>query len=128
MPKKTNMSESELEIMEFLWEQKTGVSLKEIWEYFNNQKSKDWKQQTVRAFLLRLKDKGYINIYIDTDTNKHIYLPKNSKSEYLQGLTKNLLNKFFNGSIYDFMSAFSGGNKLTKDESEQLKKFLDEEG
>lgn len=126
MPKKTDMSEAESQIMEFLWKQNAGAGLKEIWEYFNKEEKKDWKQQTVRAFLLRLKEKGYVNIYVDTSTNKYVYLAKNSKAEYLQGITKNLLNKFFNGSIYDFMSAFSGGKKLTKEESEQLKKFLEE--
>ncbi|MDO4300568.1 MAG: BlaI/MecI/CopY family transcriptional regulator [Clostridia bacterium] len=127
MSKKKDMSESELEIMGFLWKQKEGVGLREICEYFNSKENKGWKQQTVRAFLLRLKDKGYINIYVDTDTNKYIYLPKNSKEEYLQEITKKLLNKFFNGSIHDFMSAFTGGKKLTNNEAKQLKAFLEEE-
>lgn len=120
------MSETELEIMEFLWLNNVGTSLKEICNYFNGEVKKDWKQQTVRSFLLRLKDKGYVNIYMDTKTKKYVYLPSLTKEDYLQGMTQNVLNKFFNDSIYNFLSAFSGGKKLNQESAKELKKFLSE--
>lgn len=40
MDNKKNLSESEKEIMEFLWSKNTGASLKEIWEHFNEEVKK----------------------------------------------------------------------------------------
>lgn len=126
MRRKSVMSETEREIMEYLWTQKKGVALKDVWEYFNNEKHKNWKQPTVRAFLMRLKAKGHINIYIDIDTNKYIFLAKNSKEDFFHSYAQDFINKFYNGSLYEFMLAFTKDRKLTEDEAYQLKRLLAE--
>lgn len=124
MPEKSDLTESELEIMEFIW-QNGGATFKEILDYCNDELNKDWKKQTLRSFLLRLERKKYIYIY--KNDNKYKYLAIKSKKEHLNKLSKGILTKFFNNSIYDFLSAYSGGEKLNKDSAEELKKFLEED-
>lgn len=118
------MSDSENEVMEYLWQNNKGLTLNEICTYFS--KKNDWKPQSIRVYLMRLKEKGYVKIYIDTDINKQVYVPKISKEEHFHNITQNIFSRFFNGSLYDFMSAFTGGKKLTEEEAKDLKKFLDE--
>ena len=124
---KIDFSDSEREIMEFLWANNMQpVSLRHITHYFNDELNKNWKQQAIRVFLARLKEKGYLHIFVDTDTKKYVYLPTMTKKEYLHNMSKKILGSFFNNSIYDFISAFSGGEKLSEEDAEELKKFLNE--
>lgn len=81
----------------------------------------------MRTFLLRLNDKGYVKIYIDTDTKQQVYLASKTKKEYLQNTAQSFVSKFFDNSLGNFISAFSGGNRLDQESAEQLKKFLNEE-
>ncbi len=120
-------SDSELKIMEYIWSVDNTVNLRDITDYCNNTLGKNWKQQSIRVFLQRLADKGLLIISIDKNTNRYVYSPVISKEEYLHNISNNLINKFFNGSLTDFVSAFTGGKKLNKEEADNLKKFLNNE-
>ena len=93
---KYNLSATEMEIMEFLWDTNKKLSASEILKYFNDNKSKNWKKQTlnplwvlwsVRGSLLydlvynqtssftggaRLDEKSYNELkkYLEDDLNK----------------------------------------------------------
>ena len=56
MKNKYNLSVSEKEIMDLLWEHGE-MSSKEILHYFNTEKNKDWKKQTLNTFIARLLKK-----------------------------------------------------------------------
>lgn len=127
MFKQNKASDSELEIMEYIWSKGTSATLRDITNYCNKVKEKNWKQQSIRVFLQRLSDKGFINICMDTKTNRYIYMPVITRDEYLHNISQNLIIRFFNGSITDFVSAFTGGEKLNKEDIEKLKKFLNDE-
>ena len=47
-----------MEIMEFLWDTNKKLSASEILKYFNDNKSKNWKKQTLNTFLVKLIEKG----------------------------------------------------------------------
>ena len=55
---KYNLSATEMEIMEFLWDTNKKLSASEILKYFNDNKSKNWKKQTLNTFLVKLIEKG----------------------------------------------------------------------
>lgn len=127
MFKQYKASDSELGIMEYIWSQDNSPSLRDITDYCNKVMGKNWKQQSIRVFLQRLADKGFINIFIDPETNRYVYEPIISRDEYLHNISSNLLSRFFNGSVTEFVSAFTGGDKLDKDDADKLKKFLNDE-
>ena len=126
MTNKKDITESELEIMNFIWDSNKVMSLKEITDYFIDEKKKDWKKQTVRAFLIRLKDKGYLKMLINPDNNKYVYVAIKDKNEYLQNFSNNIINKFFKGSVSEFFISFTGKNEISKDEIEKLRAILKE--
>ena len=41
------LSETEYEIMEFMWQSDHKLTYKEILDYFNTEKNKNWKKQTL---------------------------------------------------------------------------------
>lgn len=45
MEKKFGLSETEYELMEFFWESGRKLSFREILDYFNEIKKKDWKNR-----------------------------------------------------------------------------------
>ncbi len=121
--KMNRISSSEMEIMEFLWTQPSGATLKQICDNFSSPKG--WKQQTVRTFLVRLNNKQFLNIYIDKETRRYVYLPSMTKKEYLHRLSREFLEKNFNNSVYDFLLSFTGNEKLSEEEAQRLREFLD---
>lgn len=48
MKKIFNLSDTELEIMEFIWKAEKKLTFKEIMEYVNESMGKNWKKQTDR--------------------------------------------------------------------------------
>ena len=80
MDKKFGLSETEYELMEFFWDNPGEKSFKEILEYFNNVKGKNWKKQTLSTFFKELL--AAIDLEKDAEELKE-YLNKYSKEDNL---------------------------------------------
>lgn len=119
----TNISESELLILEFLWSKETPQSFSDIMFYFSTQGNKTWKKQTVNTFLIRLSQKGYLKA--DKSSRKTYYIPIFSKEEYYCQYAHKILDTFFHGSLIDFMSVFAGSQKLSASEKKELIDFIE---
>ncbi len=119
------LSEAELKIMDFIWDNGGQATFKEMLEYFNNTLQKEWKKQTLRTFLVRLAGKKYL--YIDKSNSKYKYYALKTREEHKNILSTNFLKKFFNGSVREFLSALSGNEKISVDSAESLKEFINED-
>ncbi len=122
---KYEMSESEALIMEYLWESEDKRYFAEIVEYLNRELHKNWKKQTINTFIKRLCDKGLI-VWDSVGRNKHYY-PAVSTEEYKKGEAESFLKEFYQGSVYTFLSALSGGKKIDEKTAEELRTMLEEE-
>lgn len=125
---KYNLSATELEIMEFLWSTDNKPIAAEILKYFNENKSKNWKKQTLNTFLVKLIEKGALQY--DLIKNKKYYYPtiqSKTKSEHIKHWTQNFINKTFDGSLYHFLSALAGDSRLNETALNDLKKYLEEQ-
>lgn len=118
------ISESEYLIMEYLWHHEEGKMFADIVTYLNETCQKNWTKQTINTFIKRLKDKGLINTH--NNIKKRIYYPSLSYTEYKQGEATELINELYGGSMYTFLSAFSGGQKLDENTANELRKILEE--
>ena len=114
------ISESENKIMEFLWDQEDGKYFNEIMTYLNTKYDKNWKKQTVNTFIKRLTDKGLIISIIKQ------YFPAISYNEFKKGEAESMLNQLYQGSVFSFLSALTGGKKIDSEVAESLKKILEE--
>lgn len=116
------ISEAEVEILEFLWQENREVPSKEILDYFNDEQGKGLKKQTLNNFLSRLLKKGLIE-RISQD-RRYLYVPTLSKVEFEKCRAEGILNSMYSGSLFKFVSALSGGELITKEEAEEVRKLL----
>lgn len=122
MNKISNISPTEYEIMEFLWTSDRKLLFKEIFNYVNESKKKNWKKQTLNFFLKSLQDKGFV--ISEPQGNKLLYYPKYSKEEFDHILSHRILENSFENSIIKFFTAFTGGKKLNQEDEKYLKEYL----
>ena len=122
---KYEMSDSENKIMEYLWNNNQGKYFNEIMEYLNVTYQKDWKKQTVNTFIKRLIDKGLVTS--ENIGGGKLYFSVVNREEYKKGEAKSFLNEFYQGSVYTFLSALSGGKSIDEKTAEELRNMLEEE-
>ena len=120
----TELSDSELEVMEVLWKKGEPMSFGELLDYFDTHTEKNWKKQTLNTFLFRMQQKDLLQII--TEGRYKQYTPAMSKEEYLMEESKAFLNKNYQGSLAKMLAAFNGGESLGKDEIAELKQLLEE--
>ena len=113
-------------IMEYLWKHEGGKTFRELTEYLNDTCQKDWKKQTINTFIRRLIDKGLIIVSQNTG-HKKVYNPAMTYTEYKQGEARDFINELYGGSMYAFLSTFSGGQKLDQHTADDLRKILEKE-
>lgn len=116
-------SEAELLILEYLWEKKTPATFSEILNYLHEKKNKDWKKQTVSTFLLRLVQKGLL--FVDKSSRKASYSPALTSEEFYQDYANWILDTSFGGSLKNFIAAFTGNQKLSHEEKDELIDYIE---
>ena len=116
-----SMSETEKEIMDYIWYINQPISSNQLLTHFNN-KDKHWKIQTLSTFLKRLVEKGILQS--EQKGRTHYYTPKITSNQYENLKAKSFLNTMYNGSIKNFLSALYN-EKIDKDDIDELKNWLD---
>ncbi len=124
MEKKFGLSETEYELMEFFWESDRKLSFREILDYFNEIKKKDWKKQTLSSFLTILQKEGHIKT--DISGKKYLYYPSRTKQKHIKVWMKQLCKESFDNSLLKFVQAFTGGERISHETAQELRDYLDQ--
>ena len=114
------LPDSELEIMMIIWDAKEKVTS----DYIMDRINKDWLKTTVLNFLTRLCDRGFLKCHKEGRFN--IYESQVDKEDYLQRESKSFLKKMHHNSITSLIATLYDGNSISKDDLEELKKFIEE--
>lgn len=117
------LSDTEMEVMEVIWECTPPVTSAELLSLFA-QRGRAWKAQTMSTFLSRLVEKGALSATKHGRTNK--YVPCISPDEYKLMETKGVLDGLYQGSVKNLLSALYDGDKLSNQDIADLKKWLSE--
>lgn len=115
------ISHSEWLVLEVLWAGDSFV-LKDIVNALYD-KTK-WSRNTVHTYLTRMEKKGLVKI--NRSQEPHLYSYLISKDDCFKHEREELLNKFYQGSVGDLITAFLKESKITPEEKERLNKLLDE--
>ena len=116
------MSATEFYILKYLWSRETPATFSEIMTHFNEEEKKEWKKQTVNTFLTRLAQKGFLNI--DKSGKRAIYIPSVSKKKYYEDYAQQIIEDSYEGSLKNFICAFTENHKLTYNEKEELLTYV----
>lgn len=115
-----SLGEAELEIMKVLW--RAGVPVNT--QFINKAvEDKQWKRTTVSTFLTRLADKGAVSV--EKQGNLYYYTARLSAKEYRKAQTKQLIANLYNGSVKDLAAALFEEEKLSREDVEELRAFLE---
>ena len=116
------MSATEFYILKYLWSRETPATFSEIMNNINEEEKKEWKKQTVNTFLTRLAQKGFLNI--DKSGKRAIYIPSVSKKKYYEDYAQQIIEDSYEGSLKNFICAFTENHKLTSNEKEELLTYV----
>lgn len=118
------LSDSEYEIMEFLWAQEEARTLQDIIAYCTNERHHTWKQQTIYTFLSRLEQKSAVTAV--KQGHKRYYSASMPIMEFKKKATHQLLDESFDGSLRNFLTALTGGCAMSEEDKAILREFLDD--
>ena len=117
---KLKPTESELEILQILWN-KEQATVREVHEELS--KTKDSGYTTTLKLLQIMFEKGLVT---RDDSNKtHIYQPAVTKQKTQKQLLDKMINTLFSGSSTQLVLQALGNQKASKDELEEIQKYLD---
>jgi predicted transcriptional regulator len=118
--KKLKPTESELEILKILWD-KENATVREVHEELS--KNKDSGYTTTLKLLQIMFEKGLVT---RDDSNKtHIYQPAVTRQKTQKQFLDKMINTLFAGSSTQLVLQALGNQKASKDELEEIQKYLD---
>lgn len=124
MKKYYGLTATEMEIMNIFWDcGQEEFTFRELTEYARENLKKEWKKQTLSTFLTNLHKMGLLEV--KTSGRNYIYYTVYSREEYIDEWARELIRTDFGNSLSRFVSAFTGGTRLSKEEADEIRKLLD---
>lgn len=121
-PRRTELSETELEILKVLWEAGP-LTVRELHEH-HIRDGRQWAYTTVLTFLMRLEAKGYVAS--EKGGVAHVYRPIVSREKLLRQKLVNLAAELCDGTASPLVRALVEGQRFTSEEIDQFRRMLDE--
>lgn len=111
------LAEAEERFARIIWENEP-ISSPELVKLC--EKEMNWKKSTTYTVLKKLCDRGIFR-------NDNAMVSARLKKEEFYGMqSRKYVEDVFGGSLPKFLTAFCGGRKLSVEEVDQMKRFIDE--
>lgn len=114
-------TESELEILQILWE-KGNCTVRDVHEIL--EKNKDSGYTTTLKLMQIMHEKGLVDR--DTSAKTHIYRALQNQEKTEQHLVNKMIDDVFNGSAARMVMQALGNHHTSKDEIDAIKEYLDQ--
>lgn len=108
--------DAEFKFVSIIWEEEPLTS-RQLVELCNERLG--WKKSTTYTVLRKLCERGVLQ------NEKSIVTSLVKKEETQRYESQSIIEKAFDGSLPQFITAFLGDNKLTAKEAEELKRLID---
>lgn len=112
---------SELELMMILWNADRPMTRTEIEEKLPEKRR--LSKTTVLSFLSRLEEKGFVQV--EKAGRSNCYVPIVKEQDYLQQESGSILKRLYGSSVKKFVAALYDGDRLSKEQIDELKDYLD---
>ncbi len=118
----SKIPDGELEIMIIVWKFKGGVTSEDIMKNLHGKKT--WGRTTVLKFLSRLTERGFLKL--EKQNKYNVYYPLIAEKDYLEAESKSFLEKLCHNSVKNLVATLYNSKAISKDDLEELKKYIDE--
>ena len=118
----SRLPDSELDIMLVLWNHEPPMGRLEIERVVNEKKK--LAPTTILSLLTRLEKKGFVSAKKEGKMN--LYTPLVTQEEYQQQESRSVLEKLYGNSLKRFVNALYQGEKMKKEDIQELSEFLNE--
>lgn len=115
---KYNLSDTELEIMEYLWQRGKPITTRELEDHFNTVYGKNWKRTTLNTHLSRLMLKDAVK------RTKNV-IEAYPREIFEQRQSQELLENMYGGKLSNLFVALAGGKKITREDEEEINEIID---
>lgn len=115
-PLASKITDSELEVMRILWMAKEALPIAAIRQAL--ERSSAWESSTIKTLLRRLCEKGVVS---SVKKDVFYYSPKVTEKEYNEYTTQILIDRLYSGSAKNLVASLVSGNKLDRDDIEELR-------
>lgn len=114
------LTDKELDLMDILWRNPEGLTMRQLYEQMPEPRT---HFNTVSTFIRRLGEIGYVR---HEAIGGHLfrYFATVDRWEYEKRAQNNFLNRFFDGSHFDFVLHLVQEEKITKEELEELIRLI----
>lgn len=116
------LTEVEEIMMRCLWEYGKEMPLLQMGKELREKYQKDYKRTSIRTYLFRLEDKGYLTVE-KRGRNSYIHTLIDME-DYKREQAGEMLDVWFDGSAKEFLSALGG--RLSEEEGRELKGILND--
>jgi BlaI family penicillinase repressor len=120
MQKAIKPTESELEILQVLW-QKNEATVREVHDELS--KNRDIGYTTALKLLQIMFEKGLVTR--DDSSKTHIYMPAVTREKTQKQLVGKMIHTLFSGSSTELVMQALGNQKASKEELDEIQKMLD---
>lgn len=116
----TRLPETEFEVMSVIWRNIPPVTTTTLMNQLGN--AKGWKLQTLVSLLNRLAERGFLRS--EKLGKERTYYPIVKQDDYIQFETALFVERYHDNSLLQLVNAFSGNNKLSEEEINELSAWL----
>jgi len=120
MKKLGRLSETEMEVMQVIWDLATPVTVSGLLAIFVE--NKGWKSSTMSTILSRLMGKGYLTK--KTGGKLNYYNANLSLQDYQKYEAQSLLANLYGGNVRNFVAALVDEDGITQEDIRELKKWF----
>ena len=118
------LTESETLVMKCIWEAEGEISVQEIIDRVAETYGKVMKRTTASTFILRLRDKSYIEGR--QDGRNVYYRPLVSEVDYKRSRAKDYLDFWYNGSVTKALATLCESADMPEQRYEKVMSIIDE--
>jgi len=115
----SKITDSEFLVMRVLWEAGQELTITQIREAL--EKTTDWNSSTIKTLIRRLVNKGAVEA---SKKEVYYYKPLITEAEYNKCVTKDLIDRLYNGSAKNLVASLIDNKNLTEKDIEELRSMF----
>lgn len=112
----SKITESELQVLQFMWQSQTALTLAQIKRGLKEQTG--WEDSTVKTLLYRLCDKGAV---LSEKQEVLYYSPAVSEGDYTAYATEHIVRKLYGGNAKKLVASLLTDHSLTREDISELR-------